>query len=852
MKKTLFPADGWHIAEAAAYDAFLSGTAQEEPRWLTVTEPTSVQDALIQAGELPEYARTGQLDIGWVSRKDWIYRATIPCPQATTVSSAALVLNGVDTIADICFNGSLVAQHNDIYLRARIDVTHLLREENEILIRFYSPDRYIEQATETMPEAWQDWINPVRLLRKANQDYGFFLGNRYICACVGLYDEAFLEVYDSEDKLLKTEVSYIMPQTLESAALTVAACADGAAGAVAGIEVFDPDGACICSATVPVENGRIAFQTTVESPRLWWPNRCGDQPLYRVRVSLRRDGTLQDTAERRVGFRRIEYYGNFDFRINNRKIRLYGSNWINVDGVTHWCDRDRVRTLVDYAVEGNFNTLRVWGEAPLMPDLLYDLADERGLLVWQDFGLGFGPWPDSEPYRVLFRQEVTQMVERLKGHTCLFLWCGSNETYMTNVSAYRENHVQAGLNMIFEDAPKILAALDPDRPYIPSSPMGGKHPQEASAGDMHGYWGIFFEPGIQYPNLFSESCHVTTYSPHSMRRFMTEEELWPAGYHDTNVYRFDFSTTQEVLRQPRRMYRNHWRQVPIPPTWEAHMSPFAASDLWNIERYFDAADADSLIYKFAACGADFYKEEIERIRRGHRCADAFALRQCQGYLTWKYNDAFPHINFTQIDYYLEPTPQYYAVRRAFAPLLVGTACEEQHLYLFAINDSMEQCSGNLVLRIFSRGRNRVEKEIVYPVHLQRDEARIVACLDDLCPLHRELILHTALLSESGEQLASNIHYLDIERNLAFPQARLSLRYEDGALLVTTDQYARWVELVGDADGDCFGFQFSDNYFDLLPFETKRVEIRGRHAKGTVTARARYSPHSAQTTFRRDV
>ena len=75
----------------------------------------------------------------------------------------------------------------------------------------------------------------------------------------------------------------------------------------------------------------------------------------------------------------------------------------SLDGVTHWCDRDRVRTLVDYAVEGNFNTLRVWGEAPLMPDLLYDLADERGLLVWQDFGLGFGPWPDSEPYRVLFR-----------------------------------------------------------------------------------------------------------------------------------------------------------------------------------------------------------------------------------------------------------------------------------------------------------------------------------------------------------------------------------------------------------------------------------------------------------------
>ena len=262
-------------------------------------------------------------------------------------------------------------------------------------------------------------------------------------------------------------------------------------------------------------------------------------------------------------------------------------------------------------------------------------------------------------------------------------------------------------------------------------------------------------------------------------------------------------------------------------------------------------DADSLLYKYAVCGADFFKEEIERIRRGRPCDEAFRARGCQGYLIWKYNDAFPHINFTMIDYFLEPTAQYYAIKRAFAPILGGVACEQERLYVWAVNDTAEEWRGRIRLRLFSRMRNRVEWDAEYPLSLRPDEARIVDNLDHLGPVRRECVLHTELLGEDGGLVGTNIHTLDMERNLCFPQAALTLRWQDDCLLVTADQYARYVELRGSCDGDAFGFGFSDNYFDLVPFETKRITLAGRHKRGIIAAKAHYSQQWVEIAFEKD-
>ena len=869
MRRLYLLNDSWKVCEASreqdcpdAEQLSMKGAdAFPEVCWYASDLPTSVQDILCRNGVIPEEARNGAQDLRWVAQRDWIYCRRFSLEEDPAAVNASLNFSGLDTIADVYMNGVKIGTHESMYLRKRIDVSGILQKENALAILFRSPVKEMEQLAGKMPEAWKDVIEKPRLLRKALADSGTFLGNAYPCTCVGLYDDVALEITEKTGRIAAFETDYDLSWNLTKAQLQLTAVIEGEKDAdlTVRFSVTDPEGSPVAAGTGCLSpscglSETPCFDITlgITAPKLWWPQPYGPQNLYRVRAELYRGEVCLDAVEKRIGFRFTEYEGDFRFRINHRRIRLWGSNFVNVEGMTHWCDRERLTALMDYAKEGNFNILRIWGEAPMLPDLFYDLADEYGILIWQDFGLGFGPWPDSAYYRELFEEEASQMVQRLKSHPAILLWCGSNETYMTGVSVPLRDGLQYGLDLIFRIGADVCRRLDPKRLYIPSSPMGGDYPQDAAGGDIHGYWGNDFEKGLDYPVLFSESCHATTYCRHSMLRFMTEEEIWPEGYVDSHTYSPDFiETASEKGRKRKASYalafQNSWRQLTMPETWKSHMSEFAPSELWDLENYFDAQDADSILYKYAVCGADFYKREIERIRRGRPCRLPYEPRRCSGYLTWKYNDAWPHINFTQIDYYLEPTAQYYALKRGFAPVLAGVSAEQDHLYLWAVNDSPSDVRGEICLRIFSRLCNRIEQEYRFPVWIRADESKTVECLDWLGSLPREWILHTSFTGEYGEDFGTNFCYLDKERNLSFPKPKLQLAYSDDCLEITTDVYARYVELTGESEtGDRFGWKFSDNYFDLLPFETKKVRIGGRFEKGFFTAKAFYGEESSRT------
>ena len=881
MRRVYALNNSWKVCKASQEQASADaqqlsldgGNALQDTCWYTSDLPTSVQDILCRNGVIPSEARNGTQDLQWVAQSGWIYLRHFSVEEDPAQICAVLNFSGMDTVAELFLNGVKIGTHESMYLRKQIDVTRVLQKENCLAILFRSPVKEIERLAQQMPEAWEGVIEKPRLLRKALADSGTFLGNVYPCTCVGLYDEVTLEVTEKAGHIAAFETDYDLSWNLKKARLQLTAVIEKEKSEELSMrfQVIDPEGNLVVAENAcqdltcetlsgmqltGISSSDAGYTAVMEisAPELWWPQPYGPQNLYHVRAELYQGEVCLDAVEKKIGFRYTEYEGDFRFRINHRRIRLWGSNFVNVDGLTHWCDRERITALMTYAKEGNFNMLRVWGEAPMLPDLFYDLADAYGILIWQDFGLGFGPWPDSAYYQKLFNEEVSQMVGRLKSHPAILLWCGSNETYMTGVSGPSRDGPQYGFNLIFRIGADVCRRLDPKRLYIPSTPMGGDYPQDAAGGDIHGYWGNHFEIAIDYPVLFSESCHATTYCRHSMLRFMTEEEIWPEGYADTHTYSADyFGKAAEKGMQRKDSYalafQNSWRQITMPETWRSHMSGFAPSELWDLENYFDAHDADSILYKYAVCGADFYKREIERIRRGRPCRMPYEPRRCSGYLTWKYNDAWPHINFTQIDYYLEPTAQYYALKRGFAPVLAGVCAEQDHLYLWAVNDSPKDVRGEITLRIFSRLCNQIEQEYRFPVWIRPDESKTVDCLDWLGSLPREWILHTSFIGENGEDYGSNICYLDKERNLSFPKPKLQMGFTDGYLEIRTDVYARYIELTGESgSGDQFGWKFSDNYFDLLPFETKRVRIGGQFDAGRVSAEAFYGEESVSVEF----
>jgi hypothetical protein len=248
-----------------------------------------------------------------------------------------------------------------------------------------------------------------------------------------------------------------------------------------------------------------------------------------------------------------------------------------------------------------------------------------------------------------------------------------------------------------------------------------------------------------------------------------------------------------------------------------------------------------LVYRYGAADEVCIRSNIERYRRGRPASDPHGERRSRGTLLWKLNDTFPQFYAAAVDVFGEPTMKYYAVRRAFEPVLVSIDVGD-HITVWVVNDSPEEVVGELVIRLFDPLLNAAVKETRRAVRVRSDHSEVVLSLDEWGMISRAQLIVAELIDASGARVARALQAVEVERRRTFPEAVLELRETDGILEIATDRYARSVELSGDADGDAFGWHFEDNYFDLLPGEIKRVRMLGKHRSGTVSAKAYYSPH----------
>jgi hypothetical protein len=304
---------------------------------------------------------------------------------------------------------------------------------------------------------------------------------------------------------------------------------------------------------------------------------------------------------------------------------------------------------------------------------------------------------------------------------------------------------------------------------------------------------------------------------------MKPEDLWPAGYSTLSL---------------------HGNKYPFPKTW----LPYTCAESWKktgpVEQFFDATDIARLVHRLGMAEGLYYQDTVERQRRGRPAEEQSDRRCCGGYIVWKYNDSWPQVYSGKVDFFLEPYHAYYALRRAYAPVLlsfdIGT-----FIHLWAVNDSTAPVSGTVRIQLYHLEQTEFRKEIVREVTVPPGKSKVVVRLDQagIRAFRREHILFATLTDKSGTVLARANALADIERRLTFPDAKLDVKVANGALLITTDKFARAVTLEGDANGDAFGWFFEDNYFDLLPGEKKVVRILGDHTKGRISAKAWYSPHT---------
>lgn len=785
--------------------------------WIEIGGIMEVQEALIQKGLLSgsiiedadaEYCQ-------WINENDWAYQCTFREPAATE-KNIALEFKGLDTVADIYLNGVFLGTANTMYKSFRFKVGELLKEENELLVYFHAHEKMLKLYEETMPAEWKGHV-PARALLHKSDDYAATFGYKP----VGLFDDVLLEITD-ETRLDETDLNVSFSPDRSSA--SAAFCAGGpVCGGTVEVEfsIEEESGANRQAVKVKAEMGKNGWSAksvlTVENPRLWWPKGCGDQNLYRISYAVYVGGVKRDEVVKLTGLRDVRLVGSMKFEINGTVIRFWGSNLAPIWGLTNRYNSEVVLDLIRKADYGNCNILRIWGPSQPYKDELYTECDRRGIMLWQDFPTGGSEMPDSKEQQALYLEEAAQMIRRLKHHPSIMLWCGGNENiYM---SEYLEDKTsRIGFEMLIYGFKKLCMELDPYRYYHISCPYEGLTTNDHSFGDAHGSRAFLsYFPYEQYPNFLSETIRVYPLQYKSLKKFM-KDEIWEEGYVD---------------------YRPFGTEFPMPSGWAKRLGNFGQKKLGPIDNYYSARNPYELIYKFtAAAGQDIY-DMISRCRHGNPAWKSWEERACNGFMSWKFNDPWPQFYCASVDYYGECALTYYWIKRAFSPVLVDFEVGD-HIYLWGANDTPEDSAGFLEVKVYDLKNAVVKQEFSIPAAIPAGESRILTTLDRLGSIRWDSVLYACYKDKDGEVISSATGYVTKENMLPFPKAELSLSYSSGCLTITTDQFARCVELSGGEDGEEFGWYFEDNYFDLMPFETKRIMVYGKNSAGVISAKAHYS------------
>jgi len=795
-------------------------TSAEANGWMAVsTVPAMPHRILLDHKKIEEpWKPLGMEKCYWVSQKDWLYSVNFKAKNNT--GENRLLFKELKGDVTVYLNGALIASHSDQAHPLEVDVTGKLKPENQLVLHF-------EKAA---PNEKPGAADPA--IRKKN---GTYLGPNPMIYTSGVVGEVILEHTDGN--LMKEIITdFSLNDDLTEGKLKIAVSGKSRLKTLkVQVRLIGPHGRQVAETSVSVEvkdgNFTANPMLQVSNPELWWPRGYGDQKLYKAEISLLTSGKVHQVEYRTIGFRKIEMHETLHFVVNGKPVFLHGGDWVTPDLLSEVWDQQRMDGLFDLAENANFNAFRIWGQVEAPNDQFYEMADARGFLLWHDFTKM--PFDTNSENITECQEKARKFLIRLKHHPCILMWCGRNESAMWWHEDYNKDFTDHGPwpGLVAANAVgQVCHELDPDRFYIPSAPYGGVNANDPREGSTNGYTNMWFVPGYDYLNFASEDTRISCPTLNSMKKFMLPEEICPEGY-----------TTLAL----------HGNENPYPETWRMYTAAESWKKTGPVEQFYDANDGASLANRIGMAEGVYYRDVIERQRRGRPATEDSDRRCCGGYIVWKYNDSWVSIYSAKVDYFLEPYHVYYTLRAAYAPVIlsfdIGT-----YIYLWAVNDSTKPISGTVKIQLYHLEKCEFRKEIVREITVAPGKSKVVVRLDEagIRAFRREHILFAEMKDNAGNVIARTDALADIERRCNFPDAKLEVKVENNALVITTDKFARNINLEGDAYGEHLGWFFDDNYFDLLPGEKKVVRVLGKHASGVITAKPWYSPHSTSINWQK--
>ncbi len=774
--------------------------------------PGSVYHDLLAAGRIPDpFYRDNETEALKLMEYDFHYsRAFQVDGELLDCGAVLLRCEGLDTLAAVYINGAEAGRADNMHRVWEFDVKDLLREgENNIAVHFASPTKFIRESYAADPaDGTADAMEGFPNLRKAHCMFGWDWGPRLPDA--GIWRDISLVGVDTariRDVLVK--------QFHEGgrAALEIDTHITRLTDAPAEVRVSvtAPDGTVL---TGVGETCRIE----VPDPRLWWPAGYGGQPLYQVEAELVSGGTRLDVWSRRIGLRTMtvsrvksEHGESFSHCVNGVDIFAMGMDYIPEDNLLPRVTPERTRRLLEDARAANVNTIRVWGGGYYPDDYFYDICDELGLLVWQDFMFACAVYNLTEAFEETITAEFVDNIRRLRSHPSLALWCGNNEMEQFAGSGLwiRAMRQKSDYIKMFQYIiPKVLKAEDPQAFYWPSSPSSGgdfDEPGDPSRGDVHD-WDVWhgLKPFTDYRNyLFS---YVSEFGFQSFPCMETIESFTLPE--DRNIFSY-------IMEKHQRNATANGRIV-------TYLS----------QNYLYPATLDKLVYASQLLQAQAMQYGVEHWRRNRG--------RCMGAVIWQLNDCWPVASWAGIDYFGRWKALQYYARRFFAPVLVS--CHEEGLVnqedisvntehidprktarLNVSNETMEAFAGRIDWSL-RRPDASVIEEGSFDVAVPALDALWLPEQDFTKYGPYDCYYAYRLTDRAGHTVGEGSVLFCAPKHFRFRDPGLTVRLEGDEAVVTALAYARSVEVQCGPD-----VLLEDNYFDMNGGE-RRVKILRGEAK----------------------
>ncbi len=831
---------------------------------VNVEIPSTVFESLLKNGliEDPFYG-LNEDTVRWVYESDWLYKTYFNVPeQLMRMKKIVLKFYGLDTLADIYLNGSKIASTNNMFRTYEFDVKNILKpEQNELKIYFKSPTNYTKSEIKRNGHKLQIGsvgIPGVQYIRKAQYSFGWDWGPKL--PDIGIWKEIELIGYDGPriktvyikqnfryhnnimnlgdlgdidkiridyvDLLIKIELDYDKLLDISSETKYIIR-----------VILTDPNNQEISTqkeinARINKINGNnefIELELRVHKPYLWWSHDLGEPHLYKLEINLLKNNKIIDSNSLKIGIRdlrlirRPDKWGeSFYFLLNGVPVFAKGANWIPIDNfIPRGKKLGLYKKLIEATKEANMNMLRVWGGGIYEDDEFYNLCDENGIIIWQDFMFACGIYPSTNEFIENVEKEAIDNILRLRNHPCIALWCGNNEVewflginlillFIPKFKFKKKREYKRGYFHIFEELlPELVQKYDPQRQYWPSSPSNGSmfHPNEKKRGilksnspkkgDAH-YWDVWHlnKPFKAYrkftPRFMSEFGFESFPDLKTINYFCPSDQL--------HVYSKIMEAHQKNPAGNKKLINYTKRRFKVPKNFE------------------------KMVFLSQITQGDAIEYGVEHWRRNR------VNNRCGGALYWQLNDCWPVASWSSIDYFIRWKALHYFAKRFFMPLFPSVEESKKDVKIYITNDSIKKKDGILEWRISDvNGFNFVKKSQEFSVlpctTIKLDELKIKN-IKGLQQKIQDCIIIYKLFDMENRLLYKGFRLFGNPKKIHLKDPKIEWKLKDiGKNKFEMSLSAKEIALYVIINSNKYDFKLSDNFFLLDKNEIYNIIIK---------------------------